>query len=188
MKEKKLKQKTVYIGMAADLIHHGHINIIKKGSELGDVTIGLLTDEAIASYKRVPLSIYEQRKVVVENISGVSHVVPQNTLDYVPNLRRLKPDFVVHGSDWKHGIQTDTRRRVIEALREWGGKLIEPTYTEGVSSTQLINDLRNQGVTPETRMKQLRRLLEVKPMTRILEVHNGLTGLIAEKTKIQVLL
>ena len=184
MEHKKSKIKTVYLPMSADFLHHGHINIIKKGGELGRVTVGLLTDEAIASRKRVPLSTYEQRKRVVENIVGVSNIVAQESYDYVPNLKKLKPDFLVHGDDWKTGFQKELRERAIKALKEWGGKVVEPEYTKGVSSTQLIEESVARGVTPETRMKQLRRCLEVRPLTRILEVHNGLTGLIVEKTKI----
>jgi phosphoenolpyruvate mutase len=174
----------VYVGMCADLVHHGHVNIISEASKLGEVIVGLLTDKAIASYKRVPLLPYEHRKAIIEGMRGVSQVVPQDTLDYVPNLKKIRPDYVVHGSDWKTGVQQQTRTRVIEALEEWGGKLIEPEYTEGVSSTQLIRDAMQIGTTPDLRRKKLRRLLELKPVVRILEVHNGLTARIVEKTRI----
>jgi len=176
--------KKVYVGMCADLIHHGHINIINEARKLGEVTVGLLTDKAIAGYKRVPLLSYEQRKKIVENIVGVKEVIPQETLDYVPNLKKLKPDYVVHGTDWKHGVQKQTRAKVIEVLKEWGGKLVEPEYTSGISSTDMINNVTEVGTTPEMRMKKLKRLLELKPLVRILEVHNGLTGRIVEKTKV----
>lgn len=176
--------KKVYVGMCADLIHHGHINIINEASKLGEVTVGLLTDKAIAGYKRIPLLSYEQRKKIVENIIGVKEVIPQETLDYVPNLRKLKPDYVVHGSDWKYGVQKQTRELVVEALKEWGGELVEPEYTSGISSTHMINSVLEIGTTPEMRMKKLKRLLELKPLVRILEVHNGLTGRIVEKTKV----
>ena len=104
--------KTVYVAMSADLIHPGHLNILAEARKLGEVTIGLLTDSAIASYKRLPYLSYEQRKVVVENLVGVRRVVPQHTLDYVPNLCKLKPDYVVHGDDWRTGVQWETRQRV----------------------------------------------------------------------------
>ena len=112
-------KKTVYVGMSADLIHPGHLNILKNARELGSVTVGLLTDHAIASYKRLPFMTYEQRKQVIENIKGVDRVVAQETLDYVPNLRKYKPDIVVHGDDWKEGVQRKTRQQVIDALAEW---------------------------------------------------------------------
>lgn len=172
--------KTVYVGMSADLIHPGHLNIINEAKKLGEVTIGLLTDKAIAGYKRLPFLTYEQRKLIIENIKGVHNVIPQETLDYVPNLKLTKPDYVVHGDDWKTGVQKQTRDRVIEALKEWGGKLVEVEYTKGISSTQMISSLKEIGTTPEIRMKRLRRLLEVKPIVRLIEAHNGLTGLIAE--------
>lgn len=172
--------KIVYIGMSADLIHPGHLNVINEGRKLGEVVVGLLTDEAIASYKRLPFLSFEQRRTIVENIKGVSRVVPQRTLDYVPNLRDLKPDYVVHGDDWQTGVQQQTRARVIEALKEWGGELVEVPYTPGISSTQLNRGLKEIGTTPEIRMKRFERLLRAKPLVRLIEVHSGLTGLIAE--------
>lgn len=176
--------KKVYVAMSTDIIHHGHVNIIEVARNLGEVTVGLLTDKAIASFKRVPLLTYEQRKKIVENIKGVKEVIPQETLDYVPNLKKLRPDYVVHGTDWRTGVQKQIRQRVTETLKEWGGQLIEPDYTEGVSSTQLITEMLEVGTTPEARLKKLRRLLELKPLVRIMEVHNGLTGRIVEKTKV----
>ena len=129
--------KKVYVGMSADLIHPGHINLLNKASEYGEVTVGLLTDSAIASYKRVPFLSYKQREVVINNIKGVSKVIPQETLDYTENLKKIKPNYVIHGDDWKNGIQSSTRQKVIEALHKWGGVLIEVPYTEGISSSSL---------------------------------------------------
>ncbi len=176
--------KKVYIGMSADIFHHGHLNIINEAKKLGYVIVGLLTDEAISSYKRLPLIPYENRKLIMESIKGVDEVVPQETLDYAPNLVKIKPDYVVHGDDWKVGIQKETRKRVIEIIKKWGGKLIETNYTTGVSSTQLVNTLQSKGITPNHRLASLSKLLSVKPIIRILEAHNGLSGLIVEKTKI----
>ena len=150
-----LMNRIVYVGMCADLIHHGHLNIIKNAKKYGDVIVGLLTDSAIASYKRLPALSYKERKIVVENIVGVGRVVPQETLDYIPNLEKYRPDFVVHGDDWKEGVQTETRQRVIDALAEWGGELVEPHYTAGVSSTQKINEIKDEGVSPEELMDQI---------------------------------
>ena len=176
--------KKVYVAMSADLVHPGHLNVINEARKLGEITIGLLTDKAIASYKRLPLLSYEQRKKVIENIKDVKEVIPQETLDYVPNLKKLKPDYIVHGDDWKTGIQKEVRHRVIQTLKEWGGKLVEIPYTKCISSTQLNKNLLEIGTTPEIRMKRLRRLLQAKPLVRILEAHSGLTGLIVENTKI----
>jgi phosphoenolpyruvate phosphomutase / 2-hydroxyethylphosphonate cytidylyltransferase len=176
---------TVYVGMSADLIHPGHINVLKQAADLGDVVVGLLTDRAIASYKRLPHMTYEQRLAVVENLKGVTEVVPQETLDYVPNLERLQPDYVVHGDDWRSGVQQQTRQRVIDALARWGGRLVEVPYTEGISSSQLNASLKQIGTTPNVRLSRLKRLLDNKPIVRILEAHNGLTGLIVETTAIE---
>lgn len=182
--EIKNRKKIVYAAMAADLIHPGHLNIINEARKLGDVIMGVVTDKAAASYKRLPFLTYEQRKIIVENIKGVKEVIPQETLDYVPNLRKVRPDYVVHGDDWKTGVQAETRARVIEVLKEWGGQLIEVPYTKGISSTKLNNALKEIGITPEIRMRRFRRLLNVKPMVRILETHNGLTGLIVENVEV----
>lgn len=176
--------KRVYVGMSADLVHPGHLNVINKAAELGEVTVGLLTDRAIASYKRLPYMTYEQRRQVVESLKGVDRVVPQETLDYVPNLLKYKPDVVVHGDDWREGVQRRVRQSVIDTLAEWGGELVEVGYTEGISSTQLNKALKEIGTTPDIRRNKLRRLLEAKPLVRLMEVHNGLTGLIVENAGI----
>ena len=175
--------KKIYVGMSADLLHPGHVNILIEASKLGQVTIGLLTDKAIASYKRLPFMTYEQRKLVVENIKGVVGVIPQETLDYRPNLETIQPDIVVHGDDWKEGVQSKTRQQVIDTLSQWGGELIEIGYTEGISSTQLNNSLREIGTTPDIRRSRLRRLIDSKDIVRIMESHNALSGLIVENVK-----
>ena len=172
--------KKIYVGMSADLVHPGHMNILKEAARLGEVTVGLLTDAAIASYKRVPYLTYEQRKAVVENIKGVARVIPQETLDYAPNLLAEKPDIVVHGDDWRVGVQAKIRLKVIEALAQWGGELVEIPYTKGISSTQLHEDIKAIGTTPDVRLRRLRRLLDAKGFVRALEVHHGLSGLIVE--------
>jgi len=177
--------KKVYVGMSADLLHPGHINILKKASELGEVVVGVLTDKAIASYKRLPFMSFEQRKEVVENIKGVSKVVPQETLDYTDNLNLIKPDIVVHGDDWKEGVQFKTRQKVIDTLANWGGELVEFSYTQGISSTQLNNSLAEIGTTVDVRRARLRRLIHAKPIVRILEAHNALSALIAENTEME---
>lgn len=175
-----MMKKKVYVGMSADLVHPGHLNVISRAAELGEVTVGLLTDRAIASYKRLPYMTFEQRRQVVEQLKGVSRVVPQETLDYVPNLRAYKPDYVVHGDDWREGVQRRVRQDVIDALAEWGGELVEVAYTSGISSTQLNKALREIGTTPDIRRNKFRRLLDAKPLVRLMEAHNGLTGLIVE--------
>jgi len=176
--------KKVYVPMAVDLVHEGHINIINEAKKLGYVIVGLMTDKSIAEYKRLPMLTYEQRKKIIESINGVDEVVPQEVHDYVQSIKKIKPDYFLHGDDWRTGVQKKSRERVIEALKEYGGILVEPKYTSGISSTKLINQLRVKGITPEVRIKMFRRLLDAKPIVRLLEAHNGLTGMIVENTKI----
>ena len=170
--------KKVYVGMSADLIHPGHINILNRAAELGRVVVGVLTDKAITSYKRLPYMDYDQRAEVVSNLKSVYEVIPQNTLDYTENLRSLKPDYVVHGDDWKEGIQQKTRQMVIDTIAEWGGQLVEVTYTKGISSTALNKAVKELGTTPQIRLSSLRRLLKAKPLVRFLDIHNALSALI----------
>ena len=172
--------------MSADLIHPGHLNILKVASELGQVTVGVLTDPAIASYKRLPYMEYEQRAEIVSNLKNVFEVIPQSTLDYSENLKALKPDYVVHGDDWKDGVQRQTRQIVIDTLAEWGGELVEVPYTEGISSTALIKAAKELGTTPQIRLSSLRRLLSAKSLVRFIDIHNALSGLIIEHTKVEV--
>lgn len=177
-------KKRVYVAMSADIIHNGHINLIRRASELGELTVGVLTDEAIATYKRYPLMKVEERMEIIRSLVGVSHVVKQTSLDYEENLRALKPDYVVHGDDWRNGIQSSIREKVITVLREWGGTLVEVPYTEGVSIERLRGRIDAEGVLPEHRRSRLANLLKVKPLVRVLEAHNGLSGLIVENTRI----
>jgi len=178
--------KTVYVAMSADLVHVGHLNIINIAAKYGKVIVGLLTDRAIASYKRVPLIEYKDRYKIISSIKGVSRVVPQLTHDYVANLIKFKPDFVVHGDDWKNGVQKKVRERVLNIINKWGGKLVEPKYTGGISSSKLVNLRKEIGTTPDIRRKSLKRLIESKDLVRFLDIHNGLSGLIVENTKLIV--
>ena len=179
-----MEKKIVYIALSADILHEGHINIIKTASKYGEVIAGLLTDAAISSYKNIPTLNYKQREIVLRNIKLVKEVIPQNTLDYRPNLNLIKPNFVVHGDDWKSGPQSETRKQVISYLKRWGGKLIEPKYTKNISSTAIKTKLINYH-TPNNRVSILKRLLNTKKIVRVLESHSPLSGLIAENTKIR---
>ena len=181
------KRKLVYLGMSADIVHTGHLNIIHEARKYGDyVIVGVLTDEAIASYKRLPYLNYEQRSTIIANIKGVDEVIPQTTLDYRPNLERLHPDYVLHGDDWKQGVQANTRQQIIDCMAAWGGKVIDVPYTKGISSTMLNERLKEIGTTPDIRLKRLGRLINAKKIVRICESHNGLTGLIIENTSVTV--
>ncbi len=176
--------KKVYIAISADILHHGHINLINKASEYGELIVGVLTDEAVASYKRYPILSYEERIGIISNIKGVQQVVPQTSIDYVENLEKFQPDYVVHGDDWIDSIQSKVRARVIETLAVWGGELIEIPYTQGVSIDKLNTVIQQEGVMPELRRKRLQQLLKLKPIVRVMEAHNGLSGLVVEHTKV----
>ena len=180
MKNKSYNKK-VYVCFSGDILHKGHINILKIARKYGYIIVGLLTDEAIASYKNIPYLNYEKRKIVLENIKYVKKVIPQKTLDYVENLNLIKPNFVVHGDDWKIGVQKKTRERVIKTLKKWSGKLIEPKYTKNISSTLIKKEMTDIISSPANRVSILKRLMNTKDIVRILESHNSLTGLIIDK-------
>ncbi len=180
-----MKKKIVYVGLSADILHKGHINILKIASSYGSVCVGLLTDQAIASYKNIPYLDYEKRKVVLENIKYVKKVIPQKTLDYVQNLELIRPDYVVHGDDWKSGVQKETRKRVLKTLKKWSGKLIEPKYTKNISSSSIKKEMENSIYSPANRISRLKRLMNSKDIVRILESHNALTGLIIDKINLK---
>ena len=177
--------KKVYVAMSADIIHQGHLNVINEAKKLGDVIVGLHTDDVIRGYWRNPIMKYDERKEVIESIKGVAKVISQDSLDQVSNLIKIRPDYVVHGDDWKEGSQRELRERVINSINLWGGKLIEVPYTHGVSISKLDEELMQIGITPQKRMKKLKELIYSKKPVRVLEAHNGLTGLIVEKTKVE---
>ncbi len=177
--------KKVYVWMSADLIHPWHLSILKEATKYGDVVIWLLTDNAIATYKRLPYMTWEQRKIIVENIKWVTDVIAQDTLDYIPNLEKIKPDYVVHGDDRREGVQKKVRERVINELAKWWWKLIEVAYTDGISSTKINKALKEIWVTPDARRQRLRRLIYSKNIVRVIEAHSWLSWLIAENISIK---
>ena len=168
--------KKVYLGMIADIMHPGLTNIINEGTKYGDVIIGLYTDKAIATHKRLPYLNYEQRKEVLQNIKGVSEIVPQDEWSYVPNLLKYRPDYIIHGDDWVYGPDKYIRNEVYKTMEKLGGEVIEIPYTQGITSSGLANEIASLGTTPQARLSSLRRLISAKPIVRILESHNGLTG------------
>jgi phosphoenolpyruvate phosphomutase len=177
--------KTIYLGLRGDIIHPGIINIIKQAAKHGEVLIGLLTDSAIASHKRLPYLTYKQRLEVLENIKGVSKVVPQEEWSYIPNLRKYCPNAIIHGDDWKSGPLSKEREDVIALMKEMGGEVIEIPYTKGVDSSALNEAVRSIGTTPDIRLKTLRRLIDTKKTLRIIEAHSGLSGLIIEQLEVE---
>ncbi len=171
---------TAYVSIASDIVHEGILNVIRCAAEHGEVIIGLMSDEAIATYKRIPLLPYESREAVYSSIRGVARIVKQGTLSYRENLLELKPDYVVHGDDWDEGPQSAVRAEVIDLLSQWGGELIEVPYTKGVSATSLESQLKAFRQSPDSRRGSLRKLLRLKPYLRIIEASNGLNGLVVE--------
>jgi phosphoenolpyruvate phosphomutase len=177
--------KTIYLGLSGDVVHPGIVNIIREGAARGELLVGLLTDRAIAAHKRLPFLSYEQRKQVVEQIKGVSRVVAQEEWSYTPNLRRYRPDAIIHGDDWKSGPLQTEREAAFAVMKELGGEVIEIPYTQGVNSRSFCEARRAIGTTPDIRRGTLRRLIDLKPVVRILEAHSGLSGLIIENLGIQ---
>lgn len=180
----ELETRTVYMCFSTDMLHSGHIAIIKKAARLGKLIVGVLSDEAIASYKRFPLMPYEERRSLFENISGVYKVVEQRELSYAENLRALRPTYVVHGDDWREGFQRPIRDEVVEILAEYGGKLIEYPYSKDEKYIELEKASRAQMSTPDFRRGRLKKLIAMKGCVSALEAHSGITGLIAENTKV----
>ena len=180
----EVNERTVYMCFSTEYIHSGHVAIINKARRLGRLIVGILSDEAVASYKRFPLIPYDERKALIENIAGVERVVEQKTLSYADNLRALKPDYVVHGDDWKEGFQKPVRQEVIDVLAEYGGKLIEYPYSNNPKYKELDANHRAEASMPDIRRGRLRKLISMKGLVTAMEAHSGITGLIVENTKV----
>lgn len=183
-KLKEVNERTVYMCFSTEYIHSGHMAIINKARRLGRLILGVLSDEAVSSFKRYPLIPYEERKVLLENIAGVERVVEQKTLSYADNLRQLKPDYVVHGNDWCEGFQIPIRQEVCEVLAEYGGKLVEYPYSNNPMYKELDANHRSEASMPDVRRGRLRKLINMKGLVTAMEAHSGITGLIVENTKV----
>ena len=175
--------KQVYICFSTDIIHNGHLSILKKAAALGEVTVGILTDEVVASYKHYPLIPLDERIAMFESLKYVSRVVVQESLDYTDILNQLRPDVVVHGDDWLVGYQANIRQKVIETLKAWNGELVEYPSTH-TPTEETLSSLDSLLSLPETRRSRLRKLMAYKPCLSVCEAHNGITGLIVEKTAV----
>jgi phosphoenolpyruvate phosphomutase len=177
------KEKIAYVSLAVDILHSGHINIITKAKKYGRVVVGLLSDQAIAEYKDLPILNYEERYKIAKSIKNVDSIVKQNSWDFSEVINQLKPDFLVHGDDWTKGVQKNMRLKVIKLLKKNNGKLIEVPYSKNISSSKIRSKLRNY-LSPNSRVSILRRLIDNQKIVRILEAHSPLSGLIAENMKI----
>ena len=178
----EIENRTVYMCFSTDMLHSGHIAIIKKAAKLGKLVIGVLTDEVIASYKRFPLMPFEERKSLFESISGVEKVIEQDTLSYAKVLSELKPNYVVHGDDWQSGFQKPIRDEVVSILASYGGKLVEYPYSADDKYKDLEARTRSELAMPDVRRGRLRRMLAAKGLVTAMEAHDGLTGLVVENT------
>jgi phosphoenolpyruvate mutase len=181
-KVKNLEKKTVYMCFSTDMVHSGHIALIKKASRLGKLIIGVLSDEAVVSYKRFPLLPFKERKALFSNIAGVYKVIEQKQLSYRENLEKLHPDYVVHGDDWKTGVQKPIRDEVNAVLATYGGVLVEYPYASDKRYKDLEDRARAELSLPDVRRSRLKKAIQMKGLVRAIETHSGITGLIAEKT------
>jgi len=178
-------KKKIYVPMGADIIHEAHLNIIKKAKQYGDVIIGLFSDKAISEYKRLPLISYEQRYAMMEKIKGIMTIIKQDTWDYSENLKKIKPDYLIHGDDWKIGIQKEMRKKVIKIMRTWKGKVIEVPYSKNISNQTVKNIKDSFFFSSENRVARLKRLLNSKPIVRLIECHSPLVGMVVESLKLE---
>ena len=177
--------KTVYTCFCTDVIHEGHLNIIEKAKEHGRVVVGALTDEALIKYNRFPTLSLEERIKLYKELDGVDEVVIQNDFMYNDVIASIKPDYVIHGDNWKNGPESAIRDHVEELLKEYGGELIDVPYTYNEKVKKIDMQLREKLAMPEYRRKRLRQLIKMTPIVKTMEAHSGLTGLIVEKTVVE---
>ena len=183
-KVSEVNERTVYMSFSTEYIHSGHMAIINKARRLGRLIIGVLSDEAVSSFKRYPLIPFAERKALFENLAGVERVVTQDTLSYANNLRAIRPNYVVHGNDWCEGFQKPIRQEVCEILAEYGGKLVEYPYSNNPMYKELDANHRAEAAMPDVRRGRLRKLINMKGLVTAMEAHSGITGLIVEKTTV----
>ena len=179
---REVESRTVYMCFATDILHSGHIAILKKAKRLGKLMIGVLSDKAVAGYKRFPLLPYEERRAMLESLAGVSQVVEQRTLSYRENLETFQPDFVVHGDDWDSGFQKPIRDEVVSVLASYGGRLVEFPYAQDEKYQALELRARANLSLPDVCRARLRKAIEMKGIISAMEAHSGITGLIVENT------
>ncbi|WP_331477725.1 phosphoenolpyruvate mutase [Mediterraneibacter agrestimuris] len=179
----KQNEKLVYMSMSTDSIHGGHIEIIRKAAELGTLIVGVLIDEMVIVHKRFPLLTYDERVKIISGLKGVSKVVPQNSLSYKENLLKYRPDYLVHGDDWKEGTQKELRTEAKEIVESYGGKLVEFPYSHSLEYDFFEGKEREKLSMPDFRRGRLKKLLAMKQLVTIMEAHSGITGLLVEKTK-----
>lgn len=177
--------KTVYTCFCTDVIHEGHLNIIKNAQNYGQVIVGALSDEALIKYNKFPTISLEERVKLYESLEGVSRVIIQHDVMYDDIFATLKPDYIVHGDNWEEGVEASIKRHVEDSIQKYGGELIEVPYTYNPWIKKIDRQLKEKLAMPEYRRKRLRQLLKIRPIVKAIEVHSGITGLIAEKTIVE---
>ncbi len=176
-------KKKVYLAFSTDVILNSHIKLINKAKNFGNVIVGILTDKAICEYKSLPNYNFKQRVEMFNSLKNIYKIVPQDTLDYTKNLNTFRPDYVIHGDDWKKGIQKKTRKKVINALKKWSGKLIEVKYDKDPKTAIYKSKFKNYS-SPDLRVSKLSRLIESKTIVRTIETHSALSALITDKMQL----
>lgn len=175
--------KKVYLNVSTDILHYGHIELMKKAACLGELMVGVLTDDVVAQYRQVPLVSYEKRKEMISQLSFVKEVVKQDTLSYEDIIKKYHPDIIVHGDEWKSGSKSRIRKELLELLQKYGGELVEFPYTEDETINALESGVFRRYAVPEIRRGMLKRLLQLKKSLSVMEAHDGLTGLVVENAK-----
>ncbi len=177
--------KKVYTCFCTDVIHEGHLNLIHEAKKYGDVIVGVLSDQAMIRFNRFPTVTFEERVEMVRNIEDVSEVIVQNEILYDQVLHEIRPDYVIHGDNWKKGPMKAIRDNVVGALAEYGGIVIDVPYTYNENVKRIDDRIKEKLAMPEYRRRRLRQLIGLCPIVKTIEVHSGLTGLIAEKTVVE---
>ena len=177
--------KTVYACFTTDVIHEGHMNIIHVAKKYGEVIVGVLSDEAMVKFERFPTISFEKRMELIKSIPEVDKVIEQRDVMYDEVIERLRPDYVIHGENWKDGPTRAIRNNVEKLLEAYGGHIIDVPYTYNENVKYVDDKVRERLIMPEFRRKRLRQLLKIRPIVKALEVHSGITGLIAEKTVVE---
>lgn len=177
--------KTVYTCFCTEVIHEGHLNILRQARRYGSVIVGALSDRALIRYNRFPSIPQEERVRLYRSLEGVGNVVIQDDMLYEDVLSLIRPDYVIHGDNWKTGPEAAIRRQVVQKLEAMGGELIEVPYTSSEQVKKIDRQLREKLAMPEYRRRRLRQLIEMCPVVKAIEAHSGLTGLIAEKTVVE---
>lgn len=177
--------KTVYACFTTDIIHEGHLNILKEAQKYGEVIVGVLSDEAMVRFDRFPTIPFEERLKLIKSVPGVSQVVEQKTVMYDDIIKLIRPDYVIHGDNWLNGPTKAIRDNVVNLLNTYGGKIIDVPYTQNENVKHVDDKIREKLMMPEFRRKRLKQLLQIRPIVKVMEVHSGLTGLIVEKTVVE---